>query len=289
MLALFTWVGCAGSVFAQQPQVPAIPDDLIWEPGIEYAAAGAKTVNLMMDVVRPRKQSGRLPAVVCIHGGGFRAGSRESYLPLCIKLAQRGYVAATVSYRLSPLDQFPAPVHDVKTAVRWLRAQAARFGIDPERIGVTGGSAGGHLALFLGLTAGIAEFEGSGPHLEQSSRVACVVNYYGPADFTKSYGKSVDAAQVLPLFLGGDLEHERAAHIKASPLNWVSPNAAPVLTIHGTEDRYVAYEQAVWLNERLRLPAPKRSWRRWKARGTVSRAKTPSAPSGGCPSSLTSI
>ncbi len=76
-------------------------------------------VNLMMDVVRPRKQSGRLPAVVCIHGGGFRADSRESYLPLCIRLAQRGYVAATVSYRLSPRDQFPAPVHDVKAAVRW--------------------------------------------------------------------------------------------------------------------------------------------------------------------------
>ena len=235
-LTLFAYLGCAGPLLAQNPALPAIPDDVIWEPAIEYAAAGAKTVNLMMDVVRPRKQSGRLPAVVCIHGGGFRRGSRDSYLPLCIRLAQRGYVAATVSYRLSPLDQFPAPVHDVKAAVRWLRANAARFGIDPERIGATGGSAGGHLALFLGLTTGIAEFEGSGPHPEQSSRVACVVNYYGPTDFTKSYGKSVDAAEVLPLFLGGDLEHERLAHIKASPLNWVSPSAAPVLTIHGTED-----------------------------------------------------
>jgi len=239
-------------MFGQQPQIPTIPDDVIWEPAIEYAAAGAKTVNLMMDVVRPRKQSGRLPAVVCIHGGGFRAGNRESYLPLCIRLAQHGYVAATVSYRLSPRDQFPAPVHDVKAAVRWLRANAARFGVDPDRIGVTGGSAGGHLALFLGLTGGVAEFEGSGPYPEQSSHVACVVNYYGPTDFTKSYGRSVDAAEVLPLFLGGDLEHDRGAHIKASPLNWVSPSAAPVLTIHGTEDKYVAYEQAVWLNERLK-------------------------------------
>jgi acetyl esterase/lipase len=113
---------------AQQPQLPSIPDDVIWEPAIEYAIAGAMPVNLMMDVVRPRKQSGLLPAVVCIHGGGFRAGNRESYLPLCIRLAQHGYVAATVSYRLSPRDQFPAPVHDVKAAVRWLRANAARFG-----------------------------------------------------------------------------------------------------------------------------------------------------------------
>jgi acetyl esterase/lipase len=241
-----------GLLPAQQALKPSIPDDVIWEPDLEYAAAGAKLVNLMMDVVRPRGPGGPYPAVVCIHGGGFRAGSRDSYLPLCIRLAQHGYVASTVSYRLSPTDQFPAPVHDVKAAVRWLRANAARFAIDPERIGVTGGSAGGHLALFLGLTAAIQELEGSGPNPDQSSRVSCVVNYYGPTDFTQSYGKSVDAAEVLPLFLGGDLAHERLAHIKASPLNWVSPNAAPVLTIHGTEDRYVAYEQAVWLTERLR-------------------------------------
>src|SRR5690349_19183729 len=154
------WVG---SVLAQQPQIPPIPEEVIWEPAIQYATAGAMPVNLMMDVVRPRKQNGRLPAIVCIHGGGFRAGNRESYLPLCIRLAQHGYVAATVSYRLSPRDQFPAPVHDVKAAVRWLRANAERFGIDPERIGVTGGSAGGHLALFLGLTGGNGEFEGNGP------------------------------------------------------------------------------------------------------------------------------
>jgi len=87
----------AESVFAQQPQI-MVPNDVIWEPAIQYATAGAIPVNLMMDVVRPRKQSGRLPAVVCIHGGGFFGGKRESYLPLCIRLAQHGYVAATVSY-----------------------------------------------------------------------------------------------------------------------------------------------------------------------------------------------
>ena len=240
----------AASLAAQQPTIPAMPDNVIYEPNLDYApAVGGK---LAMDIVRPRDNSvaGR-PTVLCIHGGGFRAGARQSYLPLCIKLAQRGYVAATVTYRLAPKSQFPAPVHDVKAAVRWLRANAAKFAIDPERIGVTGGSAGGHLALFLGLTSGIAEFEGYGPNPEQSSRVAAVVDYYGPTDFTKSYGKSVDAAQVLPQFLGGDLEHARLAHIKASPLNWVSPSSAPVLAIHGTKDRYVAYEQSQWLVDRL--------------------------------------
>jgi acetyl esterase/lipase len=225
-----------------------VPEGVILEKDIEYSNVGGRVA---MDVARP-SSAGPFPAVVAIHGGGFRRGSRDSYLPLCQKLAQRGYVCATVSYRLSPRNQFPAPVHDVKAAVRFLRANALRFHLDPDRIGATGGSAGGHLALFLGLTGGVAGFEGSGPNLDQSSRVACVVNYFGPTDFTQSYGKSVDAAEVLPLFLGGDLEHAPLIHRRASPLNWVSPGSAPILTIHGTDDKYVAYEQGVWLTERLK-------------------------------------
>lgn len=221
---------------------------VIVEKDVDYSNVGARVA---MDVVRP-VGPGPFPAVVAIHGGGFRRGSRDSYVPLCNKLAERGYVAATVSYRLAPRDQFPAQVHDVKAAVRFLRANARRFGIDPDRIGAVGGSAGAHLALFLGLTGGVAEFEGSGPNQQQSSRVAAVVSYYGPTDFTKSYGKSVDAAEVLPLFLGGDLEHEPLAHRRASPLHWATPQAAPVLTIHGTVDRYVEHAQSVWLIDRLR-------------------------------------
>ena len=209
---------------------------------------------MQMDIVRPGKGEGPFPAVVCIHGGGFRAGTRQRYLPIAYHLAQRGYVAAVVSYRLSPMAQFPAPVEDVKAAVRFLRANAGRFHLDPERIGAVGGSAGGHLALMLGLTADVAPFEGSGPNQGASSRVQAVVNFYGPTDFTASYapGKSVDAAEVLPMFLGGDLEHNRAEHVRASPLNWVSPDDPPTLTIHGTEDTFVAYEHGVWITERLR-------------------------------------
>jgi acetyl esterase/lipase len=225
-----------------------VPDNVIFEKDIEYSNVGGR---MALDIARPNGP-GPYPLVVAIHGGGFRAGRRESYHPLILKLAQRGYAAATISYRLSPRNQFPAPVHDAKASVRFLRANAARFRIDPTRVGVTGGSAGGHLALFLGLTNGIPEFEGSGPNLDQSSSVSCVVSYYGPTDFTKSYGKSVDAAEVLPLFLGGDLEHARAAHIRSSPLNWVTPSAPPILSIHGTKDRYVAYEQSLWLMDRLK-------------------------------------
>jgi acetyl esterase/lipase len=238
---------CA-ALYAQQAPAPTIPDNLILEPDVAYAPADPQQV---MDIVRPRDTSQAHPAIVCIHGGGFRAGSRKGYLAQCIRLAQRGYVAATVDYRLAPAAPFPAAVHDVKAAVRYLRANAARLSIDPERIGTTGGSAGGHLALFLGLTGGMPRFEGDGPNRGQSSRVSCVVDYYGPSDFTKSYGKSVDAAEVLPLFLGGDLNHARLTHIQASPLNWVTPDAAPTLAIQGTKDRYVAYEQSVWIIDRL--------------------------------------
>lgn len=226
----------------------AVPDNVTFERDITYAEAGGAKVQL--NLARPKNASGPLPAVVCIHGGGFRAGSREGYNKLCLTLAQRGFVAATISYRLAPMHQFPAAVHDTKAAVRWLRANAAKYGINPDRIGVTGGSAGGHLAQFLGVTAGVKEFEGvDNPGF--SSAVTCVVNVYGPSDFTKSYGKSVDAHIVLPMWLGGDVESARARHIQSSPLNWVNPNAAPTLIIHGTEDKYVAYEQAVWMRDRL--------------------------------------
>ena len=229
---------------------PVVPEGVVFEAGIEYANPDGQ--QLRLNLARPKKGDGPFPAVLCIHGGGFRAGKRESYDGLCLRLAQHGYVALTVSYRLAPKYPFPAAVHDVKAAVRWARANAARYKIDPRRIGVTGGSAGGHLAQFLGVTAGVKEFEGLGGNAGRSSRVACVVNFYGPSDFTHSYGKSVDAAQVLPLFLGGDLKTARRQHIRASPLYWVTPDAAPTLCIHGTEDKYVAHEQAVWLTDRLK-------------------------------------
>lgn len=227
-----------------------IPATVSWDVGLEYA--NPDNQHLQLNLARPKSGSGPFPTVLCIHGGGFRAGKRDSYNNLCLKLAERGYVAATITYRLAPKYQFPAAVHDTKAAVRWLRANAEKFQIDPERIGVTGGSAGGHLAQFLGVTADVPEFEGDGGHPQQSSSVACVVNVYGPSDFTKSYGKSVDAHEVLPLWLGGNLETARDRHIQSSPLYWVTPRAAPTLCIHGTEDKYVAHEQAEWIVEKLK-------------------------------------
>ena len=229
-----------------------VPDNVVFERGLEFA--NPDNQHLQLDLARPKQGNGPFPAVVCIHGGGFRAGTREGYDRLCLTLAEHGYVAVTVTYRLSPAYRFPAAVQDCKSAVRWLRANAASHRIDPTRIGAMGASAGGHLALFLGVTADRKAFEGEG-NPGQSSAVKCVVSFAGPSDFTKSYGKSVDAHEVLPLFFGGNLEQKRREHIVGSPLHWVTPDAAPTLCIHGTRDNYVGFEQANWMVDRLKASA----------------------------------
>ena len=251
MMAVMTIVataamGNSASVLAADK----VPDGVVFEENIEYSNPDGQ--HLQLNMARPKSGAGPFPAVVCIHGGGFRAGSRESFNKVCLRLASRGYVAVTVTYRLAPKYQFPAAVYDVKAAVRWMRANSKKYKVDPNRIGTTGGSAGGHLAQFLAVTGGVQKFEGTGGNAKHSSRVACVVNFFGPSDFTKSYGASVDAAEVLPLFLGGNLQQQRRRHIVSSPLYWVTPDAAPTLCIHGTKDRYVAHEQAVWLIDRLK-------------------------------------
>jgi acetyl esterase/lipase len=227
-----------------------VPENILFESGIEYA--NPDNQHLQLNIARPKGSAQLLPCVLCIHGGGFRAGSRDSYNPLLLKLAGQGYVAVSTSYRLAPKYPFPAAIFDVKAAVRWLKANASVYQIDPDRIGVTGDSAGGYLAQFLGVTADVKQFEGDEGNYAQSTRVACVVNKYGPSDFTKSYGKSVDAGEVLPLWLGGNLETAREKHVLSSPLNWVNPAAAPTLILHGTDDKYVAYEQGVWMRDRLK-------------------------------------
>ena len=250
MVFLLAGFGVASPALANPAEQDTPPAEIVFEKNIEYSNPDGQ--HLQLNMARPKNAKGPLPCVVCIHGGGFRAGKRDGYDGLIQNLARNGFAAVTVSYRLAPKYQFPAAVHDTKAAVRWVRANAAKYGIDPDRIGVTGGSAGGHLAQFLGVTQGVAEFEGDGGNPNVSSHVKCVVNVYGPSDFTKSYGKSVDAAEVLPLFLGGNLQTALPAHIRSSPLNWVTPNAAPTLCIHGTEDKYVAHEQAVWMIDRLK-------------------------------------
>jgi predicted peptidase len=176
--------------------------------------------------------------------------------------ARRGYVAITVSYRLMKFDQanketttaepiFPAQIHDVKAAVRWLRANAKKHHVDPDRIGATGASAGGHLSLLVGLTGPEDNLEGDAGHPDQSSRVQAVVNVFGPTEMVSSFEKS-SVAWIFRLFMGGTPEEAAERYKAASPVTYVSKDDPPVLTIHGDQDALVPVENARLLDKKMK-------------------------------------
>ncbi len=226
-----------------------VPPDVVVDTAIDYTSIPHG--KLAMDIVRP-KAPGKYPGIVLIHGGGFSGGKRDSYLPMAIKLAQNGYVAATVDYQLTPMFQFPAPVYNVKAAIRYLRAHAAKYSVDKEHMAAIGESAGATWSQFLAITRGMPQFEGAGGNREESSSVDCAISYYGRSDMRRAYEGSRNAAAALPPLLGGDREHALDAHFRGSPLNWINPDSAPILAIHGTRDQNVPFDQSVWLIERMR-------------------------------------
>lgn len=193
-----------------------------------------------------------LPGVVWIHGGGWWEGDHRGLEHLA--LAERGYFAANIEYRLSQEAIFPAQAHDCKLALRTLRAQAQEYRLDPDRLGVWGMSAGGHLSALLGTSAGVAELEGDGGYAEQSSAVQAVVDYCGPTALTQMYRGQPQLeilTQIMDQFLGGPLEQRLDLARLGSPLEYVSPQSAPFLIIHGEADDIVPLEQSVALDAAL--------------------------------------
>ncbi len=234
-----------------QPPAPSpapAPAPIREELDVVYGTGGGEPLKL--DLYAPRDIPGLAPAIVVIHGGGWVGGSKDEYRPLAQAFAQQGYVAVTVSYRLAPKHKFPAPIEDAKCAVRWLRANAARCQLDPERVGAVGISAGAHLALLLGLTEPADGLEGQGGNPGQSSRVQVVVNCMGPTDLARP-GWLPTTDKVIADLMGGSRETIPAAYRAASPVSYVRRGAPPVLTIHGTTDLIVPYEQARLLHAAL--------------------------------------
>jgi acetyl esterase/lipase len=219
------------------------------ELDVVYCRAGGEDVQL--DLFVPKDASGPLPALVLLHGGGWAKGSYQLFRPLASDFAAHGYVVAAVGYRLAPRHKFPAQIQDAKCAVRWLRANAQRYHIDSDHLGALGFSAGGHLALLLGLTEATDGLEGDGGNLEQSSRVQAVVSVSGPTDLTRpGWAPAIDG--VIADLMGGSRQQLTDAYRAASPLFYVRRGAAPVLAIHGTDDPVVPYEQAQLLHASLR-------------------------------------
>jgi acetyl esterase/lipase len=245
------------AVLAACTDRPAGADEITVVPNLTYSEAG--NVKLQLDLAQPAAGDGPFPAIVYIHGGGWSGGNRHSFRPHIEEAAKRGFVAATISYRLTqpdpntgqPQQPFPAQIHDCKAAVRWLRAHAAEYKVNPNRIGVAGASAGGHLSLLVGLTSPSDNLEGDGGHLDQSSRVQAVVNIFGPTDLVRHYETAPGAVGFLKGLCHGTPEDSRELYERASPIRYVSRDDPPVLTLHGDKDRLVPLEQAQLLDERL--------------------------------------
>jgi acetyl esterase/lipase len=210
-----------------------------------------------LDLYLPTKddQSKQPPLVVWIHGGGWRAGSKNK--PPILKITQQGYALASISYRFSDKAIFPAQIHDCKAAIRWLRANAERFGYDSQSIAVAGSSAGGHLALLLGTSGDVAELEGAvGDNLNQSSRVQAVIDYFGPSDFVlrgktqpeRAYTNKSGSFAMLGGVAGNHLDLKTEQF--ASPAYYVSADDPPLLVFHGKIDKTVLLDQSQHIIQR---------------------------------------
>ena len=212
-----------------------------------------KRVNgevLALDLYFPEKFSGPLPVIVWIHGGGWSRGRKER-CP-AVALVNDGYAVASIDYRLSSTAPFPAQIEDCKAAVRWIRANASKYNLHPDHIGVWGHSAGGHLAALLGTSGGVRELEGDGDNMSYSSRVQAVCDVSGPSDLVRLYqdasqssgDKSGKAMSAVAALVGGSAEQNQTNAIAASPIHYVSKDDPPFLIIHGENDPTVPVTQA---------------------------------------------
>lgn len=208
------------------------PEGVIIEPDLAYREGDSKAWRL--DLVRPKAAGDTpRPAIVFIHGGGWRSGDKRRgyFISGAQEYAQKGYVCVTVNYRLTGEARFPACIEDVKCAVRWLRANAKKYNIDPDRIGGYGNSAGAHLVAMLGLAGPDAKLEGDGPHQDQSSLLQAVCCSATPTDMTL-FERALSRADVSP-------EERKKRGRKVSPITYVSDKAPPFLVVHGTGDKTV--------------------------------------------------
>lgn len=225
---------------------------------LPYADTGHERQRL--DLYLPKSpRSKRVPLIVFIHGGGWISGSKDMGRMLLLPYVASGeFAGASIAYRFSSDAPWPAQIHDCKAAIRWLRGHAAEYGIDPDRIGVIGTSAGGHLVSMLGTSGGIAELEGTlGSCLDESSEVLCVVNYCGPSNLltVRSNNNPKAAAaieQFLTPLLGGPLTARTDTAREASPVTYISAKDPPFLIVHGTNDELVPYDQSFRFQGALR-------------------------------------
>lgn len=241
----------------------AIPADVEVIKDVEYGKVG--DYSLKLDILRPAKQPKQpLPVVVWIHGGGWRSGDKGAMTKTLLPFVKHGYCCVSINYRFSTVATFPAQVQDCKCSIRFLRAHAKQYNIDPDRIGVWGGSAGGYLVAMLGTTAGVKEFEGDGGWQSFSSRPNAVCDLYGITDIpaidelvkegkaTQRFMTRPSSGDTVSPMLGVPYWEAKDLAVKASPITYVSKDDPPFLIMHGDRDPLTPMSQGARLNSALR-------------------------------------
>lgn len=228
-------------------KTPDIPEDIEEIKNIEYKSIDGK--SLQLDIYKPKNIKNPAPLLVFIHGGGWKGGNRSDYLIYLVDFAKRGYITATVSYRLLKDGPYPACVEDISDAVRWFYNNGGKYGYDPDRIALIGGSAGAHLAL-------LAAYGWKNPNVnsdstdvpENSHRIKAVVDIYGPTDLTTEYSRN---HPLVTSFIARSFEQAPDLYKEASPIHYLDKNDPPTMILHGTSDDLVPISQSDLLKARL--------------------------------------
>lgn len=270
---------CLSTLFSPGTGVQAAAPEPTVLHNVQFGKAGDVVLDMELLIPSPAPTK-PTPVIVFVHGGGWQGGTSADGMSFAMDAARDGYIACSINYRLSQVAPFPAQLQDCKCAVRFLRANAEKYNIDPDKIGVWGASAGGHLVAMQGLTDGIAEFEGDSGWNDTSSRVQAVCDWFGPTDLVEwikieqLYGNDKDLRDLLGFYLPDEMIQwaqtldkdagitrllgaptlevpEKAAW--ACPMIYVdkSENTPPFLIMHGDNDPWVPYQQSLKLADAL--------------------------------------
>lgn len=239
LAASMAWAGQSGPRQPDLSRMTVLRD-------MEYVPGGHERQKLDLYLPKEPDANAKRPLIVWVHGGAWLGGNKDR--PPALPFVDKGYAVASINYRLSQHATFPAQIEDCKAAIRWLRANADRHGYDPDRIGVWGSSAGGHLVALLGTTGDVKEFD-AGPNAGVSSRVQAGCDFFGPTDFTKmssfpSTMKHDAADSPESKLIGGPIQENKDKVQRANPITYVTKDDPPFLIVHGDKDPLVPHSQS---------------------------------------------
>jgi pectinesterase len=233
-----------------------IPANVIEKSNLIYKTIGKR--KLKLDLFIPCETENPMPIVVFIHGGGWRSGDKSFQHPLASKVASKGFLCATIEYRLSPEAKYPAAVQDIKSAIKWLKKNAGVYNADSSNVTLLGCSSGGHLAALCGVTNNFQKFEPYKYLSDISSKVTTVIDIDGILDFTHPAESGKDSSDLFPsvgkLWLGASFKENPKIWIEASPITYISENSPGFLFINSSIERFhTGRDSAVILFEKYNI------------------------------------